>query len=190
LNISAASAFFTWLERRHNIIRNPFRGTRARPRRKAKKTLLIPDENDMQQTIGYFSGSTKAAVVVMAKAGLRVGALTTLTIRDGKYTCITKGKEQKGILTPEIIKVLKPLGSRPFAERTSGGIAESVKYGVNALFKKGLIKEKYSCHDFRHYFAVQEYSRDKDIYRISKLLNHGNISITQNYLRGLDALHS
>ena len=43
----------------------------------------------------------------------------------------------------------------------------------------------YSAHDFRHYFAVSEYLKDKDIYKLSKLLDHSNISVTEGYLKGL-----
>ncbi len=188
LDISASSAFFTWLERRHKSIRNPFRGTRARPKRTAKKTLQIPDKKDMSAIIDYFKGSTRAAVITMAGAGLRVGALPSLTIREGKYTCITKGKDQKGILSPTILKALKPLGAKPFIDRTAGGIAESVKYGMTTLFETGFIRAKYSCHDLRHYYAIHEYRSDKDIYALSKKLGHSNINITQMYLKGLDIL--
>jgi site-specific recombinase XerD len=188
LDISASSAFFTWLERRHNSIRNPFRGTRARPKRTSKKTLQIPDEKDMAAIIEYFKGSTRAAVIIMAGAGLRVGALPSLTIREGKYTCETKSKTQKGTLPMEAHRVLKPLGSKPFADRTAAGIAESFAYGIRVLYKTKTIQARYSCHDLRHYFAVKEYSKDKDIYTLSKKLGHSNINITQMYLRSLDIL--
>jgi hypothetical protein len=38
-DVAACSSFFTWLERRHEGIKNPFRGTKARPALKAKKSL-------------------------------------------------------------------------------------------------------------------------------------------------------
>jgi integrase len=143
----------------------------------------------MDAIIDYFSGSTRAAVITMSGAGLRVGSLPSLTIREGRYTCETKGREQKGKLTPEILKALKPLGGRPFADRTAGGIAESFRYGIKVLIKTGTIQAEYSVHDLRHYFAVTEYSRDHDIYRVSKLLGHSNVTITQNYLKGLDVIN-
>jgi integrase/recombinase XerD len=53
------------------------------------------------------------------------------------------------------------------------------------LQKEGKINAAYSAHDFRHYFAVSEYQKDKDIYKLSKLLDHTNISITETYLKSL-----
>jgi hypothetical protein len=35
------------------------------------------------------------------------------------------------------------------------------------------------------FYAITEYRKDKDILRVSRLLNHSNISITQKYLRSL-----
>ena len=53
------------------------------------------------------------------------------------------------------------------------------------LHREGKINAAYSAHDFRHYFAVSEYEKDKDIYKLSKLLDHSGISVTENYLRSL-----
>lgn len=185
LNISAVSAFFTWMERRHKSVRNPFRGTRARPKREAKKEVVIPTVEEMKTIIDWFTGSTRAAVIVMAKAGLRVGALPSLNIRDGRYACKTKGKEQKGEMSPDVLKVLRGMGQHPFELRTAGGIAESVKWGMKKLYEAGKIRARYSAHDLRHFYAVQEYRKDKDIYRLKTLLGHASIQVTENYLRGL-----
>jgi site-specific recombinase XerD len=47
------------------------------------------------------------------------------------------------------------------------------------------IAAAYSAHDFRHLYTVTEYRKDWDIYRVSKLLGHVSIQITEIYLRGL-----
>ena len=43
-----------------------------------------------------------------------------------------------------------------------------------------------SVHSFRHYYATKLVESGVDIYTISKLLGHSNISITQNYLKSLN----
>lgn len=43
-------------------------------------------------------------------------------------------------------------------------------------------------HNFRHTFAVNMLKNTKDVYLVSKLLGHCNISITEEYLRGLTKL--
>ncbi len=63
---------------------------------------------------------------------------------------------------------------RPFAETSETKLAE---------FET--IKAAYWAHDFRHLYAVTEYRKDKDIYRLSKLLGHASIQVTETYLRGL-----
>ena len=53
------------------------------------------------------------------------------------------------------------------------------------LRNQGKISAAYSAHDLRHYFTVSEDMKDKGIYKLSKLLDHTNISITENYLKWL-----
>jgi len=43
-----------------------------------------------------------------------------------------------------------------------------------------------STHAFRHYYSTKLVESGVDIFTISKLLGHSNISITQNYLRSLN----
>ena len=54
LAVSSCSSFFTWLERRHEGINNPFRGTKARPALKAEKTLTIPNAAELKKSLGTF----------------------------------------------------------------------------------------------------------------------------------------
>ncbi len=46
-------------------------------------------------------------------------------------------------------------------------------------------KNKAYPHNFRHTFAVNMLKNTKDIYLVSKLLGHCNVSITEDYLKGL-----
>jgi site-specific recombinase XerD len=73
----------------------------------------------------------------------------------------------------------------PFSSISTNALKLRVWRATKKLYEKGLIKDAYSAHDFRHYFAVSEYKKDKDIYKLSKLLDHTNITITQNYLRSM-----
>ena len=47
---------------------------------------------------------------------------------------------------------------------------------------------KIKAHDFRHYFAATEYQKDHDIYRVSKLLNHASIAVTETYLKSINVI--
>jgi hypothetical protein len=51
LDVAACSSFFTWLERRHEGIKNPFRGTRARPAKKAVRDTVIPSALEVETIV-------------------------------------------------------------------------------------------------------------------------------------------
>jgi integrase len=193
-DISAISAFYSRLERYHAAVRNPFRGTRIRPPNENKKEVVIPTEAEYEASIEAVPPMEKAIIKCLALRGLRAGALPTLTRSAGRYYGVSKGKklkegETEGIILPrEALDAIQEAGldgKRPFAALNADAIGQRVNYYIRKLYRAGTIKARYSCHDFRHFFAVTEYERDKDIFRVSKLLNHANIAITQNYLRSL-----
>jgi integrase len=74
---------------------------------------------------------------------------------------------------------------KPFADRTANSIELSVAYHIKKLHHAGKIGAAYSCHDFRHFAAVREYAKDKDIKRVRDFLGHSSISITERYLRSI-----
>jgi len=186
--ISACSAFFTFLHRRHSAIDNPFRGTKARPERKAVKTIAIPNTQEVNAIINALPLMESAAVSVMAFRGLRAGALVEMLVSGNTFTSTSKGKDITGILPAHVIKALKKAGldtKKPFAGILANTLEHRVAYAIKKLYKEGKVSAIYSCHDFRHFFAVTEYSKDKDIYRLKKLLDHASIQVTENYLKSI-----
>jgi site-specific recombinase XerD len=200
-DIAAISAFFTWLERYHAQIKNPVRGTRIRPPKENKKDTVIPSDADYKTILAELPPVEKAIIITMATRGLRAGALITLVLKGSKYHGKSKGKILEEAGTPGItlptaaIKAIKAAGldiKRPFlwktkqgTENTANAIEGRINYYIGKLFREGKIGAAYSCHDFRHYFATNEYKKNKDIFRLSKLLNHAGIQITQVYLKSL-----
>ena len=187
-DIAAASALFAFLERRYDTVRNPFRGTRARPAKKASKELQIPDEAEIAAILIALPEPFRAAAVVMACRGLRVGALPTLTLRAGRFTAESKGKTISGEIPTEAVAAIKAAGlesRQPFAGLSADAIAHGIGYHIAKLAEAGTIHAIYSAHDFRHAFAVREYRKDKDLYRVSRLLGHASIQVTETYLKGL-----
>jgi integrase len=190
LRVAAVSSFFTFLERETDgRVQNPFRGTKVRPGRKTK-TPVVPTEEEIDIIMSRLSPIHQAAVVVMKEVGLRIGALDSLSIRNGKYTAFSKGKEISGMFPNAVLKVIKGTGldtKQPFGGLPYDSIRCAFKYQVGKLVKEGLISAPYSVHDLRHFYAIQEYMKDKDIYRLKVLLNHASIMVTENYLRGVEA---
>lgn len=203
-DIAAVSSFYTFLERRHENLRNPFRGTRERPQKKAAKVGKYPTKAEVDIILKELPPKLKAAVFIMANRGLRIGALPNLKIKDNVFITESKGKEIKGIFDESILKEIQKAGlskSRPFeylkeplengkARKTSPEqcLKMQIQNYCTRLYKAGKIQAVYSAHDFRHFYAVHEYEKDKDIYRVSKLLNHSSIQITETYLKGLNVI--
>jgi len=201
-NVAAISAFFTFLERSTDgKIKNPVRGTKERPEKENKKDVIIPTEKDYKTIIDELPPIERAIVITMATRGLRAGALPTLELRGEKYIGRSKSRrlEENGTagitLPPAALKAIRAASldlKKPFAWKTKQGRDNSanaiecrVNFNIKKLYDAGAIRACYSCHDFRHFFAVREYEKNKDIFRLSKLLNHAGIQITQTYLRSI-----
>lgn len=188
LNISACSSFFSFIERRYDFIRNPFRGTKARPKKKSVRALNVPTDAEISRIITTLKNPYKAATVIMIEQGLRVGALETMIIRDDRYTAFSKGKEISGVLTNESLKAIRKAKldkKQPFRIITTEKIKDHFKYIAKKLHRSGQVSAIFSVHDLRHAFAIKHYTQDKDIYRLKEQLHHASIQVTENYLKGL-----
>lgn len=191
-NIGAIGSFFSFLERRTNgKISNVFRGTKARPKVKSKTKDVYPNDKDIEIILKNIKNKIlKVIVFIMVKRGLRVGAFENMKIYGNKFYTESKGKNIVGILPKECIIAVRKAHlnfKEPFNCSTSR-IKNLFKYHTKRLKERGLLNTAFSCHDLRHYFAIKEYNKNKDIYRVSKLLNHSSISVTETYLKGLNLI--
>ena len=200
---SAISAFYSFVERvtNHSIM-NPFRGTRALPKRTAKKDIVVPSEADVVAILNskLMSRELRAAFAIMALRGLRVGGLPNLVIDYEAHTfsTISKSKEYRGTFNDaiqisgcksvlEYFKVFK--GKKmPFAELSDTKLKMQIAYWMAKMNKSGLVSSVFSAHDFRHFYASHHYQVNKDIYRLKTLLNHGSIAVTETYLKTLNLI--
>jgi site-specific recombinase XerD len=193
LDVAAVSAFWTWMERRHGQLqgRNPFRGSRARPASKPSRKLAIPDESEIQLLEAQAKPAMSAAITCMARAGLRVGALPSLSINGTTWTATTKGKEQSGAATEQMRQAITRAGlslREPFNGQTAGAIKERFRYLVAELHAQGKLRAKYSVHDLRHAYAVRRYTESRDIYAVQQALGHASVAVTESYLQSLRSL--
>jgi site-specific recombinase XerD len=188
LMVAAASSFWTWLERRHPELRNSFRGTRSRPAKKARRKLEVPTDAEVQLIEQEADGWLKAAILLMSQAGLRAGALPSLSISGDRFSCTSKGKEQIGKVPEEARKAITRAGlslRSPFKAWTVHQIEDAFRYLTKKLHTAGKIAAHYSCHDLRHAFAVRLYDATHDVYQVEKALGHANVAVTETYLRSL-----
>jgi site-specific recombinase XerD len=194
-DVDAASSFFTFLERRHANIHNPFRGTRARPAKRALKKIEIPTTEELECMLRVLPSLECAFVAVMALRGLRVGSLSSLVIKNNRFETRSKGKDLTGELPEQALAAVSAAAGvvnphKPFAELSTCSIEKRIQYQLGKLHKAGTIRFAYSSHDFRHYFSVQEYRKNKDVYRLSKLLGHTSLQTTESYLKALGEIDS
>lgn len=76
-------------------------------------------------------------------------------------------------------------------EAESGLIFGGIKYSqitrpLKEWIEKSGIKKKISFHNFRHSYATLQLANGTDIYTVSKLLGHKNVSTTQIYTKVMD----
>jgi len=183
LIISGISSFYSYMERRYSVIKNPVRGTRSRPKKKPVREIEVPDETEVFTILNNVPELEKIVVSIMCFRGLRIGSLKNMKIWGNKYKSVSKGKMIYGEFPIEVITNIN--NKINFENMTTNSLKLRIYRHTTKLYKEGKIRSPYSCHDFRHYFSVQEYMKDRDIYRLSKLLDHSNISITEGYLRSL-----
>lgn len=209
---SCIGAFYSFVQRiSNNEFANPFRGTRAKPALQPVKELCVPTKEEVSAILASkdVPKELRAAIAIMAYRGIRVGGLPGLNIdyANQSFTTISKQKTYNGHLTEcdtvgstPVLKYFNVFEGKkkPFNGMTSPQIKMKVSYWMKKLHQKGIISICYSCHDFRHHFAVAQYRGDYadanrggnkgDIYKLQKMLNHSSISITETYLKSLNLI--
>jgi len=211
LVISVASSFLTFLERRDATLKNPFRGTKARPH-STWPVATIPTKEELIVLICEAHPVLAAALAVAAETGLRVGALPALSIREeGRYWTISKGKQVVGAdpLSKEakrMIHIARLDPRQPFSLASLSRVgwkwkdqAQTSMEGLvvarlqmklqrlcQQLVAEGRIKAVYSFHDLRHAYA--EAKSGEGLRWLQRRLGHASIAITEKYLRNTLAL--
>jgi len=189
LVFASLSSFYSNLYRWGDIEKNPFRGGKlSLVKNEEEKEIPTSDDLDYLDMV-YSSNSLKdrkmrLALHIMRTYGVRVGFFNTKYL---SYNGVSLSSVSKGKLYPLNVKDDKFIRNNAslLTKLHSGTIANNFNSSVKKLYEEGIISCKFSPHAIRHYFACKEYTKDKDIYRVSRLLKHSSILITTNYLRGL-----
>lgn len=195
LYISALSSFFTRLERYGLITRNPFHGSKL-PKPQRKRELKIMTDDNFNKIMDTFTAGTgrgnvkrtpetmgkwKVIFELLRETGLRISAVKTLkTGERGLITYYSKGKEGRAVISAELSRKLKGLD---LAGITEGSIQKALQ---GACRRAGL--PIMNPHSIRHLYASSYYRDTKDIYGLKQRLNHSSISVTENYLKTLNAI--
>ena len=200
---TAISSFYSYLNRiSEGKIRNNFLGSKAKPKKKISKNNKFYDNGVSKEILSIVkndfeiiydsikSKEFKAIVRTMIDCGLRVGSFTSYFSYKGKsFSTISKSKEVRGVLSDSAYRDFLDAGlmeNHTFRDYNADKIKNLFKYYTKKLYIKGKIHFIYSCHDARHLFAITNYINTENIYMVSKMLNHSNVVITEEYLKGLN----
>ena len=217
LALSVNSAFWTWLEAEAYVDSRPWVQI-PYPKREYRKSVKqgkpgdpVMSEEEYQailselhskmshegiriydERIRRSARKLKAACHVMGEYGLRLGSLQTVK-RDGEYFTyrVKGGAIQKKALRPITEMVIEEAGlnrEEPFKRIGRAGIQIAVSRLTVEMAGRGVIRHAYSCHDFRHYYAVKLYRETRDIYMVKEALGHASVTVTETYLAGMGAL--
>ena len=136
----------------------------------------------------------RVAVHFMGEYGLRIGDLERMRLEDeNRFSYREKGgKIKQKALRPVSETVLLETGRmsrEPFKGIGRAAIQTGIWRLTRELAARGVIRHAYSCHDFRHYFAIKLYGETQDVYAVKEALGHATVSVTEVYLAGLGALN-
>lgn len=172
---------------------------RAFDKKEIKRMLECYDGND------FLSIRNKTILIVLFDCGIRLTELIELTdaqIMDDHILIHGKGDKERVVSkTPIVAKwiqkyirtrnsyfnnqyIFNALFVSKYGKGLSKGMIERI---VRNAGKFAEVKEdiRISPHTCRHTFAQQQLKNGLDIYSLSRLMGHENISITQQYLLGL-----
>jgi len=156
-------------------------------------------EEELQLLAGTPCGNneTRRAALFSALTGLRFSDIKKLTWSeitgdDNETPRIEfRQKKTKGVMYQPISQQAfalcgerKESESLVFPQLTSG---DHVNHTIDAWVKRASINKKITFHCFRHTFATLQLSNGTDIYTVSKLLGHSNVSTTQIYAKVVDS---
>ncbi len=205
-------AFFSWCVREEYLDENIAKKVDLpKQPKKVLKGFTVIEVDRMINSFTYktyFEARNKAMIAMLSDCGLRAKELRELETRNVKETTILvngKGnKERYMFISPALKKILiryERIKKEYFKEKYFNENYYFLSYNGDLLSHVGLdkvIKEagkragiedkRVSPHSFRHFFAVQFIlnTGGGDIYTLSKLLGHSNISTTERYLQSLE----
>ncbi|MDL2238045.1 tyrosine-type recombinase/integrase [Christensenellaceae bacterium OttesenSCG-928-K19] len=179
--------------------------------RGGKVIIRTFSDDEMKRLANFYRGNdylsirNKTIMLMLLDTGIRIGELIGLTEEQIKTDhIIIRGKGRKERVVPkspalgkwlmkythvrESYFLYKYVPTTLFLSRTGKQLTNSM---VDRVIKDAgrecdiAIDVRISAHTFRHTYAQYQLRNGLDIYTLSRLLGHENISITQTYLNGI-----
>src|SRR5574344_6954 len=196
LCLTSCSSFFTFLVKQKIVQYNPFEAIKRRPPKQNSKKILVPTKEEVQTLIKESTPEMAAVFACMAYAGLTPLSLFSLSLNGNKFSTAIHGHVFTGIFDSVVMGYINEMfkyydakesltyySQTPFINLPQEKIENRVIYWTRKLKAEHKIQAAYSATAFRHFYAEQQFKKDKDVEELSKLLNHARVSVTMKYLK-------
>ncbi|QMT19032.1 tyrosine-type recombinase/integrase [Planococcus maritimus] len=203
-------AFFSWCVREEYLEVNI--ASKVDTPKVQKKVINAFTGKEVQDMVAsftfknYLEARNKAIIAMLADTGLRAMEIRGLQFTNVKETTILvngKGnKERIVFISPALKRILikyerlrkenflnKNITSNYFLSYQGAGLSHVALDSVvkEAGKRAGVTTKKVSPHVFRHFYAVACLSEGgMDVYSLSRLLGHADVSVTQRYLHSMN----
>ena len=126
-------------------------------------------------------------VLVPLDTGLRlaeVAAMRQAHLGEDTVSVLGKGKKMREVpLSRSLAGELQGIGDRRHIWTTAQGKPLSTS-GIKTVYRRGFARAglKGGAHRLRHTFATEYLRNGGDLYRLSRILGHSSVAVTQRYL--------
>lgn len=207
--LKTIKAFFVYCEKENYCINI---SSRIKLLKEPKTIIETFTDNEVKRLLNYYNTSTflqirnKTVLYMLFDTGIRNTELCNLKMNDVRETTIFifgKGRKERIVpISPMLKKMLIKYErvrenyikdtfkscdsyfiSRNYRTLTTGAVENILKVPKD----KCKIRKNIRCspHTCRHYFAQSQLRNGLDVYSLSRLLGHEDISVTKRYLQGL-----
>lgn len=147
---------------------------------------------EIKQILSVFNADWQLVVLLGCRAGLRRGEIASLKWADVDFAnnqlYIAPNKTEKHRYVPisaDLAKALQdtPKGKSPYVINVGDPKKRNSKDFLTAYYSKATADLPFKCglHKLRHTFASHLVQNGVDLYRVSKLLGHSSITMTEIY---------
>ena len=178
------------------ILVNPFQFIKMPKREEVEKSFLTLEELKLLASTKCRNNEVKKAFLFSCFTGLRLSDVRNLEWRNIKENSIEfRQKKTKGFeympLSKNALSLLFPSGKK-IINLNQGKVfnlpkPSGIRYHLIPWCKEAKLKKKVTYHTSRHTFATLMLTQGADLYTVSKLLGHSEISTTQIYAKIIDS---
>ena len=175
---------------------NPAWGVEMAKVEKAKVRFLYPAEEKRLTPVVAKSARLWPYYVLALHTGMRVGELAALTVKDFNVypepmLFVAHSKSRRSRYVPlygealEIVKVR--IQGRGLEESLLGGWQKAtVSEWLEDACKESQVLDGFTFHCLRHTFAAHMLSKGVPIYKVSKIMGHSTVLVTEQHYGHLD----